>query len=326
MPSIFGKPGSTAGRAKTRHKSIRGTISAPIPIPRSPDDDEFPIRNPGSAKASMTADDEFPIRTPGTGIAVPLPPTDGPGSSPDEPLEQPGERAHREQQDQPPHDREPSPGSSTEREQEQEPTQVLAPTGAPASISAGSGGSRTDLAREIRPEPPSTPPPAPPIPAARPASRPPSRPTSRSPPFRPSPRKSSPLAVSPSRVAPPERRATNPVLSTIRYSIVSDAPSKQTAQSKDSPQRKKSTLRSALGRLFGRGKKKPNGGNQDASVGSVREPRPLVSAQHRSVSPLAVHFHFSQPLVTDQSIGSNRAWTAQPEVAEAVEFPSAERV
>jgi hypothetical protein len=153
---------------------------------------------------------------------------------------------------------------------------------AASSISGGSAGSRTDFARETRPEPPSTPPPDPPT--QRPPSRPASRPASRSPPNQPSPRKNSPLAVSPSRASPPTRRATNPVLSTIRYSVVSDAPSKHTAQSKDSPQRKKSTLRSALGRLFGRGRKKNGTGNQDSSVTSAPESGPLASAQHRSVS------------------------------------------
>jgi hypothetical protein len=71
----------------------------------------------------------------------------------------------------------------------------------------------------------------------------------------------------------------------VRYSMISDAASKQTTQSKDSPHRKKSTLRSALGRLFGRGKKKAaNGGSQDVPRDSGRESRPLASVQHRSVS------------------------------------------
>jgi len=284
MPSIFGKSGSTAGRAKTRHKSIRGTISAPIPIPTSPVDDEFPIRNPGSAKASTAADDEFPMRLPGTGIATPLLTTDGPGSSPEEPLEQPEAHAPEDQHDQQPLELESSPDSATEREHDQGKPQVFAPTGGPASIGAGSGGSRTDLARDIRPEPPSTPPPAPPSGPSTPVVRPASRPASRSPPHGPSPHKASPLSVSPARASPPARRATNPVLSTIRYSMISDAPTKQTTQSKDSPQRKKSTLRSALGRLFGRGKKKNATGNQDAGGGSGRESRPLGSVQHRSVS------------------------------------------
>ncbi|KAK4152436.1 hypothetical protein C8A00DRAFT_34852 [Chaetomidium leptoderma] len=282
MPSIFGKSGSTAGagRAKTRHQSIRGTISAPIPIPGTPDDDEFPIRNPGLAKASTAPDDEFPIRMPGAGIAMPLPPTDDTATPPEEPLEQLGGQQGLQTRE-----RESSPDSSTEREQEQEQQreQENMQVPSPPSVSAGSGGSRTDLAR---PEPPPTPPPAPPTEPGTPVGRPSSRPASRSPSHRPSPRKSSPPGVSPARDSPPMRRATNPVLSTIRYSTISDAPTKHTTQSKDSPQRKKSSLRLALGRLFGRGKKKSGNGNQDGSVGSGRdsgrESRPLGSAQHRS--------------------------------------------
>ncbi|EAQ92767.1 hypothetical protein CHGG_01002 [Chaetomium globosum CBS 148.51] len=229
MPSIFGKSGSTAGRAKTRHKSIRGTISAPIPIPTSPEDDEFPIRNPGSAKASIKTDDEFPIRQPGTGVAIPLPTTDGPGSSPEEPAEGPQVPELGGQQNQQPSELESNPDSGTGLGGEQEKSQGLSPIPEPASGSGGSGGT-----------------------------------------------------ASPSPAAPPARRATNPALSTVRYSMISDS-SKQTTQSKDSPHRKKSTLRSALGRLFGRGKKKAaNGGGQDAPRDSGRESRPLGSVQHRS--------------------------------------------
>ncbi|AEO53944.1 hypothetical protein MYCTH_2053975 [Thermothelomyces thermophilus ATCC 42464] len=225
MPTIFGKSGSTAGRAKARHKSIRGTISAPIPIPATPVDDEFPIRNPGSAKASLTADDEFPMRSPGTGIASPLPTTDGPGSSPDEPPEQQGEpREHKVGQRQRSREGLSSPESAAESERDEEKARA-------ASVRGGSGG--TD---------------------------------------------------SPSKASPPTRRATatNPVLNNGRYSIVSDATSKHTTQSRDFPLRKKSTLRSALGRLFGRGKKKSTSGNQDDGSASGRESRPLGSLQHRS--------------------------------------------
>lgn len=298
MPSIFGKSGSTAGRAKARHKSIRGTISAPIPIPQTPDDDEFPIRKPGSAKASVTEDD-FPLRASGTNVPAPLPGPDGPEPSSDDPLEQqPEDLGHSSdqqgQEDQQPRDREPSPGRSPEREQQESVAMPFqAPIVAPASISGGSGASRTDLATDIPPEPPSTPPPPPSGPNTS-IGRPASRPASQSPPYRSSPRKSSPrksspLAVSPARAEPPVRRATNPPLSNVRYSVVSDAPSKQTTQSKGSPSRKKSSLRSAIGRLFGRGKKKAGNENQGEVMTSVRESRPLVSAQHRSVRILDQH-------------------------------------
>ncbi|KAK3902896.1 hypothetical protein C8A05DRAFT_43787 [Staphylotrichum tortipilum] len=312
MPSIFGKSGSTAGRAKARHKSIRGTISAPIPIPQTPDDDEFPIRKPGSAKASVTEDD-FPLRASGTNVAAQLSGVDGPGPSPDEPLEQQPEDLGPSSDQQAPenqqaHDREPSPGMSPEFEQ-QEPVAMpfQAPVAAPASISGGSGASRTDLATDIRPEPPSTPPPAPPNGSNTSVGRPASRPASQSPPYRSSPRrssprKSSPLAVSPSRVEPPVRRATNPALSNVRYSVVSDAPSKQTTQSKGSPSRKKSTLRSALGRLFGRGKKKAGTENQEPSMTS--DPTALSRPNHRSPNPSAslTISEFDRPL-RSHSIG-----------------------
>jgi len=140
MPSIFGKSGSTAGRAnaKTRHKSIRGTISAPIPIPTSPEDDEFPIRNPGSAKASIKMDDEFPIRQPGTGVAVPLPTTDGlESSSPEEPVEEPKALELGGHQDQQPPELESSPDSGTGLGGEEEKPPGLSPIPEPAS---GSGG------------------------------------------------------------------------------------------------------------------------------------------------------------------------------------------
>jgi hypothetical protein len=298
MPSIFGKSGSTAGgagRAKSRHKSIRGTISAPIPIPKSPDDDEFPIRNPGSAKTSVAPDDDddFPIREPGTGIATPLPLTHSPGPSHDEPAEQPGDSGDKEekgQQGQQSVGYESSSSSSTERQQEQGGTQISAPTGAPVS-SSGSGGSRTDLTRDVRPKPPSTPPITPQAGAVTPREQSLSRPASRSPPNRISPEKRSPPSASPLKVSPQTRRATNPVVTPFRYSTVSDAPSNPTAQSRDSPQRKKSTLRSALGRLFGRGRKRNVSGNQDAAPNSGRESGPLASAQHRSVSigPSGLH-------------------------------------
>ncbi|KAJ4296043.1 hypothetical protein N0V88_004745 [Collariella sp. IMI 366227] len=143
MAGIFGKSGSTAGRAKTRTKTIRGTISAPIPIPQAPEDDEFPIRNPGSAKASVTADDEFPMRMPGTGIATPLPITEGPGTSPDEMPEQATKHGTREQQGQMSPGRGTSPESSTDREDGRRSIPVLVPASAPASSASIHPASRT---------------------------------------------------------------------------------------------------------------------------------------------------------------------------------------
>lgn len=260
MPTLF-KSGSTAGRAKPGRKSIRGTISAPIPIPTS-DDDEFPFRNQGSNKALATNDDEFPIRKPGAGMATPLPPGDEFGSSPEEPVGQSEERelAHENSN------------------QGQGAAAVPVSTGSSTSTGA-SRGSQKDQSVDIRPEPPLTPPPAPPTGAVTLVGRPPSRSQSGSPPFRSSTRRTSPPRNSPPRISPPARRATNPVLSTVRYSVVSESPSKQSSQSKDAPQRKKSTLRTALGRLFGRRKKQSSGS----------ESGPLTSTQHQSVSPFLQH-------------------------------------
>ncbi|KAK4190556.1 hypothetical protein QBC35DRAFT_377690 [Podospora australis] len=257
MPSIFGKSGAGPGiaaRAKPGGKSIRGTISGPIPIPSSMDDDEFPIRKPGSAKASTIPDDEFPIRRPGTGIATPLPLENEPSPFSDDQV---------------------TDGKALDKEIGVDNGDVHEPA-------------RTDLTHDIVLESPSNPPRAASSRTTTPAGNPASRPTSRSPPNRTSPRRISPNEVSPSRespprTSPPARRATNPALSTIRYSTISDAPSKQTTQSRDAPQRKKSTLRSALGRLFGRGKKKHSIANQDPIAESGLDVEPTSSAaQHRS--------------------------------------------
>ncbi|KAK0673233.1 hypothetical protein QBC41DRAFT_215380 [Cercophora samala] len=260
MPSIFGRSSSGApagARAKTG-KSIRGAIiSAPIPIPSTVDDDEFPMRKPGSAKASTVTDDEFPIRRPGTGIASPLPLADEHSPSSD------GK-----------HERDHEKGSGDERDL---PDEVV-------PVSSMLGGAVDKETGEIIPEAPSDPPPGPPSRLSTPAGAPAPRTASTTPPNRTSPRGSSPQGISPSRVSPPRasppaRRATQPAISTLRYSTISDAPSKNTTQS-TVPQRKKSTLRSALGRLFGRGKKKQN--VQDTSPTPIPEVEPVSSIQHRS--------------------------------------------
>ncbi|KAK0729131.1 hypothetical protein B0T21DRAFT_207534 [Apiosordaria backusii] len=259
MPSIFGKSGSgPAGVRAKPGKSIRGTISGPIPIPSSPEDDEFPMRKPGSAKASTVTDDEFPIRRPGTGIATPLPLNDEPSPSSD------GK-----------HERDTEKGSGDERDL---PDEVV-------PVSSMLGGTVDKETGEIIPEAQLDPPPGPPSRLSTPAGAPAPRTASITPPNRTSPQGSSPQGVSPSRVSPPRasppaRRATNPALSTIRYSTISDAPSKNTTQS-NVPQRKKSTLRSALGRLFGRGKKKHQN-VQDTSPTPIPEAEPVSSVQHRS--------------------------------------------
>lgn len=262
MPSLW-----KSGRTKSgRTKSIRGTISAPIPISTGLDDDEFPIRHPGSAKATMHPDDEFPIRTPGIGIASPVPPSDE-----TTPEEAHGTQPHQEQEQQQIDESDAGPVERTGSTSDEQ----LSP---PTSDEVGAGvadQSRTDATEDIQPgPPPSNPPPEPPTAIERR--------TSRSPPRKTSPKQASPPRVSPlrSRTAP-FGRANNPPISLARYSLVSDSPSGQTGDSKDGPQRKKSTLRSAFSKLFGRNRRK-NGGSQDITGPSSRESRLMGSSQHRS--------------------------------------------
>ena len=83
-------------------------------------------------------------------------------------------------------------------------------------------------------------------------------------------------------------RLTNPPTSTLRYSTVSESPSGPDLGKDGAPQRKKSTLRSALGRLFGRGKKKRISGIQEsgaASSGGRVSSSPMTPSQHRSDPP-----------------------------------------
>lgn len=279
MPSLW-KPGAVAGRAKPGHKSIRGTISAPIPIPSVLDDDEFPIRNPGSAKAMTTIDDEFPMRNPGTGIATAVPPTE-PDSEPDAAVTL-LKLEHEQQEEQHEPSIEYRDVHLGEHEREQDLLQVPATTGPSAAGAPDSG--RTDVTQDIQPEAPTNPPPAPPsgsgVSIGRSASRTPPQTVS---PQRASPQRVSPPRTSPfrARTSPSVARSINPPLSTIRYSTISDAPSGQTNQSKDTPTRKKSTLRSALGRLFGR-KKKNSTSSQESGATSGRESGLMGSSQHRS--------------------------------------------
>ncbi|KAK1973011.1 hypothetical protein LY78DRAFT_3773 [Colletotrichum sublineola] len=76
--------------------------------------------------------------------------------------------------------------------------------------------------------------------------------------------------------SPQSQRRTN-VSSNLRYSAVS-ASSEQTGDSRDRPQRKKSTLRGALGKLFGRKKKTGSQGSTDSQRISTYHP----SNQHKS--------------------------------------------
>ncbi|KAM7219150.1 hypothetical protein V8F06_005447 [Rhypophila decipiens] len=271
MPSLW-KSGSTSGRAKAAgRKSIRGTISGPIPIP---DEEEFPIRSPGqvAGPAAMTSDDEFPIRTPGAGIAGPIPPGELDKTPESEP-----EKVElvKEKQLQPPpqtHD------SDSEIEPVQSP-----PDPADAPLPDNAPITEPMVIQDLVPEAPSRPAPEPPSSAVAPVGR-----TSRTPPQRASPPRNSPERVSPLRnsplratTAPPTRRTTAPLPASVRYSVVSDAPSKH-SQNKDTPQRKKSTLRTALGRLFGRNKRKTTNGAPTSAPISEHESEPMGSSHHRS--------------------------------------------
>ncbi|KAK3394685.1 hypothetical protein B0H63DRAFT_517789 [Podospora didyma] len=298
MPSLW-KSGSVAGRAKPPHKSIRGTISAPIPIPPALVDDEFPIRTPGSMVASTVLDDEFPMRKPGTGIASTVPPVEPEIVSSHEHQEELKPNVHpQEQADEQDSEEAREVEEETEKEKMQDVElehELEHPQPVPVAIPAipVDVPKSTEVQQDIEPEAPLHPPPAPPSGSSATSIR---GPVSRTPPQRASPRRGSPPEVSPHRTSSPlraspprsspqrvmtsplPRRATNPALSAVRYSVASEAP---TSQSKDAPQRKKSTLRSALGRLFGRGRKKNNSAIQDSPV-PARDSKPLGSSQHRS--------------------------------------------
>lgn len=233
MPGLW-KSSSSAGRPKPgqHQSSIRGRISGPIPIPNAGDDDEFPIRSPGSGIAiPASKDDEFRIRKPGSGIATTYPLSEEP------------QETH----------------SQVQTHQLQPPSQ--------AGISAVSvSGSHTDDTQNStsNQEAPSQSPPEPPLESRAPSGHYATR--------------TSPQRTSPQRTSPAVRR-TNAV-STLRNSTASEAP---TTQSKEgAPKRKQSTLRTALGRLFGRKKKSLD--SQGSSHASGRASGTLGSTQHRSVS------------------------------------------
>lgn len=243
MPGIW-KSTSSAGRPKPGHQSsIRGRISGPIPIPSPGDDDEFPIRTPGSGIAIPANDDEnfeFPIRRPGSGIATSYPLL------------------------------EKSPELQIDEAQPQEAEQLHPPSPQAETSAVPVAGSPVDTTpnRSSTPEQPSQAPPEPPSE---------SRPSSGHGVARISPKPSPPQRRSP----PVQRTVPSGAL---RYSTVSEAP---TTQSRDAApsKRKKSTLRTALGRLFGRKKKSRE--SQQSTTTSGRMSGMLSSSQHRSVSRIS---------------------------------------
>lgn len=283
MPSIW-KSGANAGRVKAGSKSIRGTISGPIPIPNALDDDnEFPIRSLGVIRSTKTEDEFGGIQRPGTGgiaspIASPTAIQAVEGGALKEQLYD--NRHHDESSDS---DRERSPGS---RQGINSATFEIQGDGISPVVSQ-------------RAKAPSDPPPLLPPNSAGAASS--STERQRTPQRTSPPQTSSPLRTTPMRVmtTPSTGRITNPLQSTaLRYSTISDTPSGQTNNSKGQPQRKQSTLRSALGKLFGRGKKKNAlaAGEQRSPPNSERES--VLMSQHKSVSIINL---FSQ-----HSCGTNR--------------------
>jgi hypothetical protein len=236
------KATSNAGRPKPSQQS---SIRGRISGP-------IPIPSPG--------DDEFPIRTPGSGIAVPANhdenfefPIRKPGSGIATTFPLP----------------EMAPEVQAEEDQRQQTERLHGPQ-PQASVPAASVSvkhsditqhsttpNNLELPLQAAPEPP---------PESRSSSG-----HGRS--------KSSSRTSPPQRRSPPVQR-TAPA-SALRYSTLSEAP---TAQSKDGapPKRKKSTLRTALGRIFGRKKKSRE--SQGSTTTSGRTSGMLSSTQHRSVS------------------------------------------
>ncbi|KAK3953090.1 hypothetical protein QBC32DRAFT_211037 [Pseudoneurospora amorphoporcata] len=276
MPSIW-KSGSNAGS-----KSIRGTISGPIPIPNTVDDDnEFPVRSLGANRSTKTEDEFGGIQRPGTGgIASPIVPASAAiqaaevGTLKEQLF---GNRHHDESSDS---DRERSPGSR----------QGINSATFEIQGENMSGNGVSQMVSQ-RPKAPSDPPPLLPPNSAGAASS--STERQRTPQRTSPPQTSSPLRTTPVRVmtTPTTGRITNPPQSTaLRYSTISDTPSGQTNNSKGQPHRKQSTLRSALGKLFGRGKKKHGlaAGEQKSPPNSGRESVLMETSQHKS-DPSALH-------------------------------------
>ncbi|KAJ2899174.1 hypothetical protein MKZ38_003371 [Zalerion maritima] len=199
-------------------------------------------------------DDEFPIRNPGTGVAT-----------------QVGDEHHDGERPLAP----PPPGASTLSTTQTQDHAEQGTMPMPMSTSAPSQPEREPPAVPVPPEPVSreyhargqsfsaTLP--------RPSTSPPR--SGNSPPRH----QSSPPKP---RDSPPRRTNVN---STVRYSTVSAASTGQTGNSRDAPQRKKSTLRTALGKLFGRRKKTAALSSIEGSANENMAHMPSTS-QHRSTA------------------------------------------
>lgn len=232
---IFGSvpPSPTSARPRTGHQSVRGRISGPIPIPNPLEDDEFPIRNPGTAIASSTPLDSDMRPPPTIPAALPSPVTVSFTAPP------------------PP----PPPVSQTLTE-----SAMMDMVNVPQTV----------------PEHPGTP------------TRPPGSATG--PPSGPSP-ESAVSNVSGTQSSAKLHRA-NPS-SSARYSMISATSEAggSTGSHNGPPQRKRSTLRSAIGRLLRRRKKdgslsSVNESERQAAMGGreLQQQAPQLQQQHRSVS------------------------------------------
>ncbi|KAJ9142218.1 hypothetical protein NKR23_g7493 [Pleurostoma richardsiae] len=145
----------------------------------------------------------------------------------------------------------PTPLESKEVDQQRQPQP---PQAAGIPVAAGVSGSRTDVPQASQPEPTSVVPPAPPAgPGPADASG----------------------SGGPAPQSSPPRHRTNPS-GTLRYSTVS-ASTNNTSQAGARPERKKSALRGALSKLFGRKKKGSQG-----SVSTTGRMSTLTATPHRS--------------------------------------------
>ncbi len=241
--SLF-KSGSRAGRSKPPKPSK----PAARPSIRGKISGPIPIPNP-------LHDDEFPIRNPGTSFVCAKPPS-GDNLS----VQAPGAALAS-----------PAPLDTPEPPAELQSLQTIEaqePLEPHASTSAVSGSHAAHVGQSsVPPEPAEPPPPPPTQPQAAPLPQPGPSPTS---------------IRSTAQTSPSQRRANPP--STLRYSQASAASTGDTGRSSGGPpQRKKSTLRNALSRLFGR---RPKTGSQTSvdmeQVSGLASPQP-----HRSVSGIS---------------------------------------
>ncbi|KUI62502.1 hypothetical protein VP1G_09630 [Cytospora mali] len=225
-PKIFGPASPTGARPRTGHQSIRGRISGPIPMSNSVEDDEFPIRNPGTGIASSTPIEDDPILQRQLQQPAPIPAVSPP------------------------------------------PTQPFSSV-AQSIRSAAERAEIIDVPQTV-PEHPGSPSPRPNTPG----------------PSGPSPEGGGSSGVSAMRSSPARYHRTNPSSSN-RFSTLSVDSSKEIADDVNfsghsPPQRKKSTLRSALGKFLRRRKKE----GSLSSVSEIDRQSALEgTAQHRSVPP-----------------------------------------